>query len=129
MFRVRRLLPVSADFIEGIKRAAFAGDDVIGGLAPGEGLRLCIVQQKVVVDGALEIVDAGVAPSADALRGDLGKEALDQVQPGRAGGREVKLEARVCLQPGSDLGGLVGGVVVEHDVDVAGFEDGAVDAA
>jgi hypothetical protein len=30
----------------GIKRTAFAGDDVIGGLAPGKGLRFCVVQQK-----------------------------------------------------------------------------------
>lgn len=82
------MLPISPDFIDGTKCAAFAGDDVIGSLAPDKGLRLCIVQQKVVVDGALEIVDAGVTATSDALRGDLGEEALDQVQPGRAGGRE-----------------------------------------
>jgi hypothetical protein len=34
------------------------------------------------------------APPADAVSGDLGKEALDHVEPGRRGGREVQVEAR-----------------------------------
>jgi hypothetical protein len=33
--------------------------DVIGGLAPDNGLLLCIVEQELVVDGTLEIVEAG----------------------------------------------------------------------
>jgi hypothetical protein len=44
-----------------IKRSAFTGDDIFGGLAPDEGLRLGIVLQEVVVDRAFEIVDAGAA--------------------------------------------------------------------
>jgi hypothetical protein len=43
VFRVRHLLPVSPDFIERIERierAALAGNDIFGGLAPDEGLRL-----------------------------------------------------------------------------------------
>jgi hypothetical protein len=59
------LLPISPDLIEGIERAAFAGDDVFGGLAPYEGLRLGVVLQEVVVDRAFEIVDAGVAATSD----------------------------------------------------------------
>lgn len=31
------LTPISPDIIEDIERAAFAGDDVFGGLAPDEG--------------------------------------------------------------------------------------------
>ncbi len=54
-------------------RTAFSGDDVIGGLTPDKGPRLCVVQQEVVVDRALEIVDAGVTAPSDALHGDLGE--------------------------------------------------------
>jgi len=86
------------------------------------------VLPKVVVDGGFQIVDAGVTAPADALCRDLGKEAFDQVEPGRAGRREVQLEARVLRQPGLDLGRLVGGVVVEHEMHVARLEDNAVDA-
>jgi len=73
------LLPISPDFIEGIKRAAFAVYDFVGGLASNERFWLGVVLQGVVVDGALEIVDAGVATTSDALCGDLGEEALDEV--------------------------------------------------
>jgi len=58
--------PISFDFIEGIKRSAFAGDDVFGGLAPEKGLRLGVVLQEVVVDLVLEIIDAGIATATDA---------------------------------------------------------------
>ncbi len=75
------------------------------------------------------LLDADVTASADALCGDLGKKAFDQVEPRRAGWREVQLEARVLRQPGLDLGRLVGGVVVEHEMHVARLEDSAVDAA
>src|SRR6056297_84407 len=123
------MLPVSPDLIESIKGAALAGDDVFGGLAPDEGLRPGVVLQEVVVDRALEIVDAGIAAASDAFDSDLCKEALDEVHPGRAGGREMQLEAGMFLEPGPHLGRLVGRVVVEDEMDVARLSDSAVDAA
>ena len=53
----------------------------------------------------------------EAAPGEPGEEALDRVQPGGRGWREVEGEARVPVEPGADLGVLVGGVVVEDDVD------------
>ena len=50
--------------------------------------------------------------AAELAVGQLSKPALDQVQPGRAGGGEVQVEPRVPDQPVLDRGGLVGGVVV-----------------
>lgn len=46
-----------------------------------------------------------------------------------AGGREMQPEPWMPLQPVLHLGRLVGGVVVEHDMNVARPEDRAVDAA
>jgi hypothetical protein len=123
------LLPWSTDFIEFVQCASFTGEDVVSRFGPGEGLWLRVVLGQVVVDGDLQFVDAGVTAPADALGRDFGKEAFDQVEPGRAGRREVQLEARVLRQPGLDLGRLVGGVVVEHEMHVARLEDSAVDAA
>lgn len=77
MFRVRHLLPISPDLVERVECAALSGKDVLGGFAPDEGLRLCVVLQQVVVDRAFEIVDAGVAATSNALCRDLGEEALD----------------------------------------------------
>jgi len=45
----------------------------------GFGFALCC--PKVVVDGGLQIADAGVTASPDALRRDLGEEKFDEVQP------------------------------------------------
>lgn len=123
------MLPVTPDFIECIKRTAFAGDDVIGALGPDEGLRLGVVLQQVIVDRLFEVIDAAIAPAADPLCGDLRKEAFHEVHPGRAGGREMQLEARVPRKPGFHLGRLVSGVVVENQVDVARFLHGPVDTA
>lgn len=72
------MLPISPELVERIERAALAGEDVLGALAPDEGLRLDVVLQQVVVDRALEVVDAGVASAADALCGDLGEEAFGE---------------------------------------------------
>ena len=48
---------------------------------------------------------------------ELGEEALDGVEPGARGRREVEGEARMAVEPGAHLRVLVGGVVVEDDVD------------
>ena len=95
LFCIRRLLPVSSDFTEFVQRASFPSEDVFGSLGPGEGLWLCVVLPQVIVDGGLQIADAGVTGSPDALRRDFGEEAFDEVQPGCAGRREMQLEARV----------------------------------
>ena len=56
--------------------------------------------------------------AADRTLGDEGEEAFDLVEPGGVGGREVNVPARTAGEPGSDLGMLVGGVVVDDEMDV-----------
>jgi hypothetical protein len=50
------------------------------------------------------------------LLGGDGEERLDKVQPAPARRREVKVDARVALQPAPDLGVCVGSVVVRYEV-------------
>jgi hypothetical protein len=47
------------------------------------------------------------------------EEDLDQVEPGRVGRGEVRLDPWVLGQPGLDLGVGVGGVVVQHHMQVS----------
>ena len=75
------MLPWPTDYIEFVQGASFSGEDVVSGFGPGEGLWLFVVLQQVVVDGGLQIADAGVAAPADALCGDRGEEAFDKIQP------------------------------------------------
>ena len=102
------------------------GEDIFGGFGPDEGLRPGVVLDEVRVDCSLQIIDAVVTAPADAPGCDLGEESFDHVQPGRAGWREMQLEARAFVQPGLHLGRLVGRIIVEHEMDVARLEDGAV---
>jgi len=92
-----------------------------------KGLGLFIMLRQIVIDRGLQVIDAGIAATSDAPRRDLGEEALHEVQPRRAGGREVQLEAGVLCQPGLHVGRLVGGVVVEHQMDIALARHGLVD--
>ena len=111
-----------------VERVECAGDDVFRGLAPDEGLRLSVVLQQVVVGRAWEIIDAGVAAAADAICGDLGEEALDEVHAVRAGRCETQFEAGMLFQPGLHIGRLEGCLVVENQMVVARFLHGPVNA-
>ena len=69
-------------------------------------------------DSGLELGGGTVDAAPDLLLGQVGEEALDLVDPGRACGREMDVSARALGQPVADRLGLVGGVVVHHEVDV-----------
>ena len=56
--------------------------------------------------------------AAKSLLGELPKPALDEFQPGAAGGDEAQMEARMLGKPGSDACVLVGLVVVEDQMQV-----------
>ena len=93
------------------------GDDFVGIGGPGEGFGSLIVLGNVAVDGGLE-VDGGMEDAAfEATLRQLGEEALDGVEPGAGSRREVEGEALMAVEPGAHLGVLVGGVVVEDDMD------------
>ena len=102
-------------------------DDGAGGCRPDKRLGVGVVVFEIIVDRSLE-VDNGVEHAAtDAFSGDLGEEALDHVEPGSRGRREVDVEARVFFQPPFDLRCLVGGVVIDDQVDVQVGQGLAVD--
>src|SRR5260370_6600127 len=56
--------------------------------------------------------------ATDGALSDEGKEAFDLVEPGGIGGREVNVPTRTACEPSSDLRMLVGGVVVDDEMDV-----------
>src|SRR5260221_381035 len=82
-----------------------------------EGPGIGIAAVEIVVDCLLELGDAPEDAAPDALGGDLGEEALDEIEPGCARRREVQLEAPMLGEPRLHLGRLVRPVVVEHQVD------------
>ena len=62
---------------------------------PHKGIRVLIVAIDVLPYGLLQMREAGVDAALDPLLPDLAEKALDQIEPGREGGREVNVIARV----------------------------------
>ena len=81
------------------------------------------------LDCGFEFGDAVEDAAADGVLGDQAEEALDLIDPGRRSRREVDVEARVALEPGFDRGVLVGGVVVDDQVQIERLGRFAIDGA
>ena len=56
--------------------------------------------------------------ATDSALSDEGEETFDLVEPRGIGGREVNVPTRTSCEPSSDLGMLVGGVVVDDEMDI-----------
>ena len=67
---------------------------------------------EVFIDRVDEVVNAGKGPASYRVDSDVAEEALDHVEPRRAGRCEVNVETRVLFQPGSHRCVFVGRVVV-----------------
>ena len=78
-------------------------------------------------DRRFEILDRSEHTSFEALPGEFGKEALDGIEPGARGRREVERPLRMLGKPGQHLGVFVGGVVVENGMDHLAGRDGPLD--
>jgi hypothetical protein len=90
---------------------------LFGGGGPSEGLWVVVGLVEESVDGSLEIDDRAEDTALQASLGELGEKALDGVEPGGRGRGVVEDEARMAPEPGTDLGMLVRGIVVQDDVD------------
>ena len=69
-------------------------------------------------DIGLELIDAAMDAALDLLVGEQREPAFDLVEPGGAGRREVEVVARVAGAPGVDGRRFMGGIIVEHQMDV-----------
>src|SRR5437660_9237709 len=92
-------------------------DDGVGVGGPGEGLRISIGLGKIAVDGGLEIDDALEDAALEPLSDQLGEEPFDGVEPGCRGRGEVEVEPRMPFEPNPHLGMLVGGVVIDDQME------------
>ena len=90
--------------------------DVGGGGGPDKGLGMGVVGGAMSLDGGNEFGDAMKDSSAQAAFGQIAEEALHHVEPGSAGGREVKMEAWIARLPGFDLLVFVRGIIVADEM-------------
>ena len=59
-------------------------------------------------NGSFQFAGGAEAAASDALFGERGEPALDEVEPTGRGGREVNMEARTFDKPALDGGGSCG---------------------
>ena len=88
------------------------GEDIGGRGCPDKGGRILIIVSQVGGDGFDQLRQAAKDTLAQTFGGQVSKEALDHVEPGGAGGREVQMKTRALRQPRFDLGMLVRGIVI-----------------
>ncbi len=94
-------------------------DDGPGGSSPGERVGGRIVGLDVIANGLIGLENGMENASLQSLLGQCREESFDGVKPGRAGRREVDMEPGVVGQPLFHGDGLVRGVVVEDQVQLA----------
>ena len=78
-------------------------------------------------DIGFELPDRGMNTSTEPLSGELGKPALDLINPGRRSRREVHMIMRPAGKPRFDLRRLVGGIVIHDNMDIEPFGDLSID--
>src|SRR5665811_2069619 len=81
------------------------GEDLVGGLDPGEGCAARVPLAGEAFDGGAQGTDALEAAPPDGLAGEDPEPRLDLVHPGRRGGGGVEREAPVTAQPVHDVRG------------------------
>ena len=69
-------------------------------------------------DGAFELRDTLEGGAADTFSGDLGEEALDHVEPGSRGLREVQMEAGMGFEPALYGRRLMRGIIVNDEMEI-----------
>ncbi len=88
------------------------------GLCPDEGSGSLVVSSDEGVDVGDEVLDAGEGRAVKRLLGEDREPDFDLVEPGGVGGRVMEMDVLMALQPHVALG-LVGGEIVEDDMDFA----------
>ena len=85
---------------------------------PHEGSCLLVVALNELVDPADQFLYAGERTSSYSSPGNDAEPAFDLVDPGGIGGCVVGMVPLVFCNPSFDLGVLVGGVVVDDEVNI-----------
>jgi hypothetical protein len=103
------------------------GEDGFGLGCPCEGLGVLVAMLNPFVDRVFKFRYIMENASSDALARDLGEEPLDEVEPGAGCWREVELETLVPGEPALHLLCLVGGVIVDDEMQIEADGSLAVD--
>ena len=83
---------------------------------------------NIATNGIFKFTGRAMRASTNLLFGQRREPALDQVEPGSAGGREVQVKTRMAGQPAMNQRSLVRRVIVQDQMNVQSCGYGRVDA-
>ena len=98
--------------------SAVLDENGFGSGGPCEGFRILVSMLNPFVDCGFEFSDVVEYAPPYTLSGDFGEEPLDEVEPGAGRRREVQDKVFVSCQPALHGRCLVGGVVVEDQMQI-----------
>jgi hypothetical protein len=94
-----------------------SGDNFVWVLGPGKGFWVCVGVVEEAVDVIFEFPQGSEYAALETFFGELGEKALDSVEPGSGCRGEVEDKPPMFFEPLHDVGMLVGGIVVDDDMD------------
>ena len=115
--------------VEGGSGSLDFGVDLFCCFGPAQRFGVGVPVGCPLFDDVVEVGDAGERAVLEGFAGEDREPAFDEVRPAGAGGREVEVPAALAGlgEPFADGLGLVGGQVVQDDVDVEMARRSAVD--
>ena len=107
--------------------SAVLAENGFGSDCPCEWFRILVSMLNPFLDCGFELRDVVENASPYTLSGDFGEEPLDEVESGAGRRREVQDEAFMSCQPAFHGRCLVGGIVVEDQMQIEMGGDLAID--
>ena len=105
------------DLFKSLTASGEFGDDGVDGSGPNKGPRVLIPCAQELLNRSDEIGHAEKGIAANLFIGQLGEPPLDEVQPTATGRHKMRDKTRVSFKPGLDLDGVMGSVVVHHQME------------
>src|SRR6267143_2301900 len=104
-----------------------AVENRIGTLGPHEGFGLLVMHVDELQDRGFQFTHAVVRTSFDLALGQQSEPALHLIQPGAMRGSKVQMVPRMSLEPRPNFLGLVGGIIVQYQMDGKIGRNGTID--
>lgn len=114
--------------IDNLTNASDLSQDFVCGSGPDERTSGAVVVADEGFDAVDQLLGACERTAASFTLSEEPEPALNLIEPGHIGRREVKVEAGTACQPASGLGMLVGAVIVHHEMRTEARRDIGLDA-
>src|SRR5207253_501703 len=105
-------------FVQALARTFYLRQDFLSRCFPDVALGCQVAFGQITEDRLFEFLHAAEAARQHNVLAQVAEKSLYQIQPRAARRGEVQMKARMSLQPAFDLRRLVGGVIVQDQMNL-----------